>query len=326
MAPPILQSPVQLSPAAALALSQQAPAFLRSSPSTVSSSPLSTLFSGPEKSEQWLQYENLIVSCLRTGDDQAAHQCLQRLVARFGDDNERVQAIRGLVKEAQAQGNGALEEVLNEYNQILEENDANIPIAKRRVALLRSMGRLSDAASALVQLLDFSPTDAEAWSELSDIYLSQGLYPQAIYAIEEVLVLAPNAWNIHARLGELQYMAATAPGVANGLYQKYMAEAIKRFSRSIELCDDYLRGYYGLKLVSRRLLSDGAKAARQTDDSEFALPDTNTIERLNELATAKLSEIVRHSAASDRDWRGYSEAEIAAARELLADDASAIKR
>jgi tetratricopeptide (TPR) repeat protein len=131
------------------------------------------------------------------------------------------------------------------------------------------MGRLSDAASALVQLLDFSPTDAEAWSELSDIYLSQGLYPQAIYAMEEVLVLAPNAWNvwspthspapkpyanapvpqIHARLGELQYMAATAPGVANGPYQQYMAEALKRFSRSIELCDDYLRGYYGLKLV-----------------------------------------------------------------------------
>lgn len=44
-------------------------------------------------------------------------------------------------------------------------------------------------------------------------------------------------------------MAATAPGVAGGSYQKYMAEALKRFSRSIELCDDYLRGYYGLKLV-----------------------------------------------------------------------------
>ncbi|KAK3299184.1 uncharacterized protein B0H64DRAFT_317765 [Chaetomium fimeti] len=326
MAPPILHSPVQLSPAAALALSQQAPAFLRSSSSTVSSSPLSTLLSGPEKSEQWLQYENLIVSCLRTGDDQAAHQCLRRLVARFGDDNERVQALRGLVKEAEAQGNGALEEVLKEYNQILDENDTNIPIAKRRIALLRSMGRLSDAASALVQLLDFSPTDAEAWSELSDIYLSQGLYPQAIYAIEEVLVLAPNAWNIHARLGELQYMAATAPGVANGLYQKYMAEAVKRFARSVELCDDYLRGYYGLKLVSKRLLNDGAKATRQTDDSEFALPGTSTLERLNELATARLSEIVRHSAASDRGWRGYSEAEVAAARALLADDASAIER
>lgn len=31
---------------------------------------------------------------------------------------------------------------------------------------------------------------------------------------------------------------------------KYLAESIRRFSRSIELCDDYLRGWYGVKLVS----------------------------------------------------------------------------
>lgn len=46
-------------------------------------------------------------------------------------------------------------------------------------------------------------------------------------------------------------MAATASGAVEGSAQKYLAEALKRFSRSIELCDDYLRGYYGLKLVRR---------------------------------------------------------------------------
>lgn len=61
---------------------------------------------------------------------------------------------------------------------------------------------------------------------------------------------------IHARLGELHYMAAIAPGAGQGIaaggsYQRHMVEAVKRFARSIELCDDYLRGYYGLKLVSR---------------------------------------------------------------------------
>ena len=58
------------------------------------------------------------------------------------------------------------------------------------------MGRIPQAASSLVQFLDFSPTDAEAWSELADLYLAQGMYQQAIYAMEEVLVLAPNAWNV----------------------------------------------------------------------------------------------------------------------------------
>jgi ER membrane protein complex subunit 2 len=61
------------------------------------------------------------------------------------------------------------------------------------------MGRTPDAISALIALLDFSPTDAEAWAELADLYLSQGLYQQTIYSLEEVLVLVPNAWNVCGR-------------------------------------------------------------------------------------------------------------------------------
>jgi tetratricopeptide (TPR) repeat protein len=58
------------------------------------------------------------------------------------------------------------------------------------------MGKTPEAISSLIWLLDFNPTDAEAWGELADLYLSQGLYSQAIYALEEVLVLVPNAWNV----------------------------------------------------------------------------------------------------------------------------------
>lgn len=125
---------------------------------------------------------------------------------------------------------------------------------------------MSDAIAALISLLDFSPTDGEAWSELSDMYFSQGLYAQAIFALEEVLVLQPNAWNvslilystylsfltlrlqIHARLGELLLMSAKSTQQNDASRQ--LSEALKRFCRSIELCEDYLRGFYGIKLVS----------------------------------------------------------------------------
>lgn len=66
------------------------------------------------------------------------------------------------------------------------------------------MGRTAEASEALVQFLDFATTDAEAWIELSDLYLSQGLYAQAIYAQEEALVIAPNAWNV--RCPKRKYM------------------------------------------------------------------------------------------------------------------------
>ena len=126
MAPSLLHPPSQLSPAQALQLSQQAPFVLKNGPTSVSSSPLSFLFSASDSAEIWIKYENLLLSCLRTGDVQAAHECLKRLATRFGDDNERVLAFGGLLKEAEAQDNGDLEQVLNEYNQILSENDTNI--------------------------------------------------------------------------------------------------------------------------------------------------------------------------------------------------------
>ena len=49
-------------------------------------------------------------------------------------------------------------------------------------------------------------------------------------------------------------MSANAAEDAGGKL-KLLADAQRSFCRSIELCDDYLRGYYGLKLVS--LLSPG---------------------------------------------------------------------
>ncbi|KAI1169739.1 tetratricopeptide [Nemania sp. FL0916] len=313
MSSSLLHPPSHLPPTTALLHSQQAPSILENSAGAVSTSILQSALSASETQELWTVYENLLLSCLRTGDDESAHQCLSRLVNRFGDDNERVMALRGLFKEATAADNAALELVLQEYEQILQANPPNMPIAKRRAALLRAMGRTTEAVNALSSLLDMSPTDAEAWAELADLYLAQGLYAQAIFAQEEVLVLQPNAWNIHARLGEMLLMAARTSDAPRRL-----TEAVKRFCRSIELCDNYLRGYYGLKLTTQQLLNEPpARAVKQTESEEWPVPASSTLQKLDEMATEKLAEIIRRNSAGERDWQGYSKVEIAAARELL---------
>ncbi|KAK7749612.1 Inositol phosphatase SIW14 [Cytospora paraplurivora] len=317
MAPSLLHPPSHLSPAQALELSQRAPTLLRNNPKSVSSSPLLSLFSAPESTELWITYENLLLSCLRTGDEESAQECIERLVKRFGPDNERISAFRGLVREAKATNDAELKAILKDYDDVLAENNTNIPITKRRISLLRTLGRTADAVSGLLALLDFLPVDAEAWSELADIYVSQGLYAQAIYSLEEVLLLAPNAWNIHARLGEVEYMAATSAGIDENASRTYLAESLKRFCRSIELCDSYLRGYYGLKVVTSKLLNDPSKTSKQTGPEDLPLPAIETIERLSEKATQRLSEIVRRSTAKERGWCGYDESEVLEAQDLL---------
>lgn len=130
------------------------------------------------------------------------------------------------------------------------------------------MSREEDAISALVEFLEAFPTDAEAWCELADLYQSQGMTSQAIFSLEEALLITPNSWNVcastltsinriylihsgkqlHARLGELFYISAIASD-SKAVLPGLLAMSIQYFCRSIELCDDYLRGLYGLILV-----------------------------------------------------------------------------
>lgn len=108
-----------------LKLSQQAPAFLQSHPSALPSFPY-TLFSKTETGELWANYEQLLLTCLRTGDNESANECLKRITARFGPTNERVMGLRGLYDEATAKDKPALEKILKGYEEVLDENEANV--------------------------------------------------------------------------------------------------------------------------------------------------------------------------------------------------------
>ncbi|KAK6832938.1 hypothetical protein PG987_007632 [Apiospora arundinis] len=312
----LLRPPGHLSPATALQLSQQAPNIIKSSPGAVTASALSSLFSAPETPELWTIYENLLLSCLRTGDEESAHLCLGRLVNRFGDDNERVMALIGIMKEADATDDATLEVVLKEYEALLQDNPTNVPIVKRRVALLRSIGRIPDAVTALTGLLDFSPTDSEAWSELSDIYFSKACMVRPYMPWRRCSYFS----RTRGMIGELLLMAIKSGDQSDSA--KQLGEALKRFCRSIELCDDYLRGYYGLKL----LLEDPPKPSKQAESDGLSPPNLSTLQKLDGLATEKLGEITRRFTAGERGWQGYNEAEIVAARELLEKSSSTTVR
>lgn len=62
------------------------------------------------------------------------------------------------------------------------------------------MSRNAEAISALVEFLEAFPTDAEAWCELADLYQAQGMSSQAIFCLEEALLIAPNSWNVRLAL------------------------------------------------------------------------------------------------------------------------------
>lgn len=119
-----LSSPRRQSNSEVLSLSQQASQYLQNSPFANTLIPI-PFVSQAESTESWAIHERLFLSCLRTGDDKAAHRCLEKLINRFGATNERVMGLRGLYQEAVADDQLALEKILAEYNDVLAEDPAN---------------------------------------------------------------------------------------------------------------------------------------------------------------------------------------------------------
>lgn len=113
----------------ALHLSQRAPAILghdsTSKPTTFSSS------SSADTAEEYARIEQLFLACIRTGDDQSAKLCLDRLSHRFGHSNERVMGLHGLYQEATAEDNSALGKCLEGYEKILSEDPVNVVCSGR---------------------------------------------------------------------------------------------------------------------------------------------------------------------------------------------------
>jgi len=273
-------------------LASYAPHFLSSSEAT------------KDTQETWYIYEQLFLASLRTCDDSSARLCLQRLGDRFGADSPRIRALTGLYDEAVAVSPSELDEILKRYTAILRDDPTNTTIEKRRIALLSSLNRPEEAISALTKLLAHSPTDAESWAHLASLYRSQGLYAQSSFCLEEVLLIHPNAYNVHARLGETAFISGPSDA-------EQLADAVRYFCRSVELCEWYLRGWYGLRFTTDAIL------ASPTVIAKIGMK-RRTLEALNAKATERLAEIVRRAAAGEEGWTGFDAAEVQAASELIA--------
>ena len=74
-----------------------------------------------------------------------------------------------------------------------------------------------------------------------------------MYAVKSWEDMLLTGSQIHARLGEVLYISgASDTAKDNAETVELLHSSVQRFCRSIELCDDYLRGYYGLKMVSSK--------------------------------------------------------------------------
>lgn len=120
--------------------------------------------------------------------------------------------------------------------------------SKRQIALLKERGKYNEAIDALTKYLDTYYDDAEGWTELCNLYLSQNLYEQAAFCCEELIILQPANHIWYLKYAEILYTVNNLP------------LALKHYCKVLELCTDNVRALYGLQLVRADQWSSESKA------------------------------------------------------------------
>jgi tetratricopeptide (TPR) repeat protein len=227
---------------------------------------------------------------LDTGNLAVAKSQLKIIQSKFPATSSRVFRLTGMVAEAEGNDDRALAI----YRSALENDENSPPIRKRVIALQWASGDRTLAIESLVRYLDTYMQDFEGWMELSSMYLAEGLYQQAAFCVEELIVMRPSDHLLHIRYADIMRTLGKDE------------LALKYYCSALEISKDQTRALYGLRLVTSSLIEKGGvhhAKGKAGGAKEVALleelgdvPSLETLKALHKLAGDRLTALYDESA------------------------------
>ncbi|PIN23406.1 hypothetical protein CDL12_03866 [Handroanthus impetiginosus] len=138
--------------------------------------------------EEWTLYEQVAIAAMDCQRLDLAKDCIKDLRAKF-PQSRRVDRLEAMWLEAK----GSWADAEKAYSSLLEENQFDQAIHKRRVAMAKARGNLSEAIEWLNKYLEIFMADHDAWRELAEIYVSLQMYKQAAFCYEELILSQPTS-------------------------------------------------------------------------------------------------------------------------------------
>jgi len=232
--------------------------------------------------ELWDFLEQLATAAIDIGQLDLAKDCIARLDEHF-PNSPRVEILRGLCIETKD-----LNLAYKYYAELLHIDESNAAAWKRQIVILRDQNKLDKAVEELSSYLDTFYSDLDGWLELADLYASIHQYSHSLQALSHTMLIAPQNPFHALRFAETAYTAGDIP------------LALSYFLKVVEMSEDdsgvIVRGWFGVKLCTRHLLSSPAKSP----ESEAKIPSTKNLQLLDQLATERLSKLYAGSTVPGR--------------------------
>lgn len=207
--------------------------------------------------EKWLIYEQVCIAALDCHRFDTVQECLRNLDYQF-PESLRVCKLKAMELEALERYDGAMKL----YDSILQHDDSNSVIYKRKVAILKAQNKIPEAIKELTDYLKKFMSDHEAWMELCDLYLAEQDYNKAAFCMEELIMSNPHNHLYHQRYAEIQY---TIGGFEN------MELARAYFAQSVKLNPHNMRSLFGFFLASSNVAaSPRCPAQKKRENLKYA--------------------------------------------------------
>ncbi|XP_073952710.1 ER membrane protein complex subunit 2-like [Choristoneura fumiferana] len=204
--------------------------------------------------EKYVILEQVLYAALDTHRYNVSLMCISILSQEF-PGSMRVMRY----KAAQLEAEEKYDEALEVLDVIIKADETNAVARKRRVAILKAQGLVTEAIKELVDYLKKFMSDVEAWQELCSLYLQVQEYGRAAFCAEELLLHQPHNHLLQQRLADIRY---TMGGVENmELAKTYYCQALK-------LNPDNMRALLGLFLVTNNLLNHYKSAGNSSKRAE----------------------------------------------------------
>ncbi|MCL7044605.1 hypothetical protein MKW94_002433 [Papaver nudicaule] len=209
--------------------------------------------------EEWTLYEQVAIAAMDCQRIDIAKDCVKVLQKQF-PESVRVGRLEGMLVEAK----GSYEDADNIYESLLEDNPLDQVIHKRRIAMSKAQGNISEAITRLNKYLEIFMADHDAWRELAEIYVSLQMYKQAAFCYEELILCQPSVPLYHLAYADVLY---TIGG------QENLQTAKKYYASTIDLTGGKnTRALYGICLSSSAIgqLTKGRKEKEGTELQSLA--------------------------------------------------------
>lgn len=204
--------------------------------------------------EMWDVYEQVCKAAYDCQRLDIAEDCIRALNKQF-PDSLRVRILLGMRLEMLEN----YDEALKVYDAVLSKDKSNWAAQKRKIAILKAQGKITDAIKELADYLKKFMSDQEGWLELCDLYIQEQEYNKAAFCLEELILFNPHNHLYHQRYAEIRY---TQGGIDN------MELARAYFSQAIKINPNNLRALYGLCIAASNISSSPKCPAQKKKENQ----------------------------------------------------------